>query len=105
MPIKSAEELNKLTFTDPKIAAEYLSAVYGECVFDGEFDAFLVAIRDLIQANSSMSKVANSAGIARQSLYQMLSEEGNPRLDNFASLIKAMGLQLRFEPSETSQAA
>ena len=98
MPLKSAADLNAMTFTDPKIAAEYLSAVYEECATDGQFDAFLIAVRDLIQANSSMSKVAETAGVGRQALYQMLSEEGNPRLHNFAAVLKAIGLRLKFEP-------
>lgn len=98
MPIKSAADLNARTLIDPKIAAEYLSAVYDECAADGEFDAFLIAVRDLIQTHGNMTQVAKRAGVGRQTLYQMLSRKGNPKLDNFASILKAIGLKLRFEP-------
>lgn len=99
MSIKSSADLNNRTFVDPKIAAEYLSAVYEECSTDGDFDAFLIAIRDIIQTHGNMTQVAKRAGIGRQTLYQILSEDGNPNLDNFASIIKAVGLKLRFEPT------
>jgi probable addiction module antidote protein len=98
MPLKTAADLNAKTFVDPKIAADYLSAVYEECAEDGQFDAFLVAIRDLIQNHDSMAQVAQRAGIGRQAIYQMLSENGNPKLDNFVSILKAIGLKLKFEP-------
>ncbi len=100
MPIKSAADLNARTLVDPKIAANYLSAVYEECAQDGEFDALLIAIRDLIQTHGNMTKVAKRAGVGRQALYQMLSEKGNPKLDNFASILKAVGLRLKFEPDK-----
>jgi probable addiction module antidote protein len=98
MPIKSAADLNARTFLDAKLAAEYLSAVYEECAGDGEFDAFLIALRDLIRAHSNIAKVAKRAGVSRQALYQMLSEHGNPRLESFASILKAVGLKLKFAP-------
>ena len=100
MPLKSAKNLNTKTLQDSKNAASYLSAVYEECVIDGQFDAFLIAIRDLIQASSSMSEVAETAQVGRQALYNMLSENGNPQLHNFASILNAVGLKLRFEPEE-----
>jgi len=98
MPTKSAKNLNIKTLQDPIIAAEYLSSVYEGCACDGNYEAFLVAIRDLIQANSSMSKVAETAGVGRQALYHMLSQDGNPQLSNIASVLKAIGLKLKFEP-------
>ena len=97
MPLKSTENLNKLTLTDSKVAAEYLSAVYEECAMDSNFDAFLIAIRNIIQANASMAEVAESAGVGRQALYHMLSENGNPQLYNISSVLKTMGLKIKFE--------
>ena len=98
MPVKSSADLNAQTFIDPNIAANYLSAVYEECLTDGEFSAFLIAIRDLIKTHGSMTRIAQKAGISRQALYQMLSEKGNPNLDNLASIMHAIGLKLKFEP-------
>ena len=98
MPIKRAADLNAWTLTDPQIAADYLSAVYDECSADGKFDTFLLAIRDLIQTHGNMTQEAKRAGVGRQTLDQMLSERGNPKLDNFASILKAIGLKLKFEP-------
>lgn len=98
MPTKSSADLNAVTLNNPKAAAEYLSAVYEECMTDGQFDAFLIAVRDLIQAQSSMGRVARAAGVGRQALYHMLSERGNPQLGSLASVLKAIGLKVKFEP-------
>ena len=98
MPTKSFAELDALTLTNPKSAAAYLSAVYELCAADGKFDALLLAIRELIQAHHKMGKIAKSAGVGRQALYHMLSGDGNPQLDNFAAILKAVGLKMKFEP-------
>lgn len=97
MPLKSFDDLDSKTLSKPKLAAGYLSAVYEECVQDGNFEAFLLALRRLIQTRNSMSEVAEKAGIGRQALYNMLSENGNPQLNKFASVLNAVGLKIKFE--------
>lgn len=96
MPIKSISEIDKITLNQPKVAAVYLSAVYSECLEDDNFEAFLIALRDLIQANQGMGSVAKSAGVGRQALYNMLSENGNPQLYKLSSVLKAVGLKIKF---------
>ena len=60
--------------TDPRIAADYLNAARGDSP-----KMFLVALRNVAKAHQ-MAKVAKSAGVARESLYNTLSRGGNPRL-------------------------
>ena len=50
-----------------------------------------------------MSVVAEDAGLNRESLYRALSEEGNPRLDTYDSVLDALGLDYAFKPKERSR--
>jgi probable addiction module antidote protein len=79
---------------DPGEAARYLNAAAEESE-----EMFLVALRDVAEAHR-MATVAADAGVAREALYRMLSEEGNPRLSNLLAILNAVGLRLEVVPTE-----
>jgi probable addiction module antidote protein len=54
---------------DPEYAAEYLTAARRE-----SRETFLLALRDVAEAQKGMTKVAPRAGVNRENLYRMLSE-------------------------------
>ncbi|MDQ2945664.1 MAG: putative addiction module antidote protein [Acidobacteriota bacterium] len=79
---------------DPQTAAHYINA----SLEDSE-DMLLIALRDVAEAKQ-MSKVAEDAGVAREALYKMLSEAGNPRYSSLAGVLSALKLRIRIEPIE-----
>ena len=80
---------------DPREASSYLNAA----LEDSE-EMFLVALRDVAEARQ-MAKVAKSAGIARESVYRMLTVEGNPTYNSLLGILGAVGLRLAIRPGET----
>lgn len=81
---------------DQAEAAHYVNAA----AEDSE-EMFLVALRDVAEARQ-MAKVANEAGVAREALYRMLSEDGNPRLDSLWAILNAVGLRILVKPKTPS---
>jgi probable addiction module antidote protein len=81
--------------TDKEYAALYLS----EAIRDSN-EAFLVALRDVVEASLGMAGVATAAEVNRESLYRSLSKGGNPRLSTFVSVLRALGLRLKVEPAQ-----
>jgi len=75
--------------TDPKIAERYLNASPKEGP-----DGFLKALKKVAQARQ-MTKVAQEAGVQRETLYRSLSENGNPTLETLSSVLHALGMELR----------
>ncbi len=65
-------------------------------------EAFLVALRDVAEAQKGMTRVAATAGVNRESLYRMLSGRGNPRLNSLKAVLDAIGLQIEFVPAKKS---
>ena len=57
----------------------------------------MIALRDVAEARQ-MAKVADTAGVARESVYRMLSGEGNPTYANLTGILRAVGLKLAIEP-------
>jgi probable addiction module antidote protein len=80
---------------DPREASSYLNAA----LEDSE-EMFLVALRDVAEARQ-MARVAELAGIARESVYRMLTVEGNPTYSSLLGILRAVGLKLAIRPEET----
>ncbi len=78
---------------DPREAARYFNAA----AQDSEQMA-LVALRDIAEANQGMARVAKDAGVAREAVYRMLCESGNPAYRNLSAILKSVGLKLEVTP-------
>ena len=78
---------------DPKEAAAYLSAAMEE----NDRSVFLLALRNVAEANGGLASVAEKARLNRENLYRMLSEKGNPEIKSVLSLLRSMGLKLTVE--------
>ena len=77
----------------PEEIAAYLDAVLGE----GDDKLLLVALRTVVKSRG-FAKVAQGAGVRRETLYQSFSEDGNPRLSTLHSVLGKLGLRLSVAP-------
>jgi probable addiction module antidote protein len=75
---------------NPDYAAEYLAQVLAE----KDRHAFLIALRDVVEATGSMSAMAKRVGLKRPSLYKVLSKSGNPRFDTLQAVLESLGLRM-----------
>src|ERR1700722_20348675 len=74
---------------NPERAARYLNSA----AEDSEA-MFLKALRKVALAqNRSMTEIAESSGIKRESLYRMLSETGNPTSENRRAILAVLGFK------------
>lgn len=80
-------------------AAEYLASeadivAYLEAALeDGDPAVVASALGDIARAKG-MTKVAQRAGLGRESLYKALSSNGNPELATVLRVVRALGLRL-----------
>jgi probable addiction module antidote protein len=79
---------------DAQIAAEYLTA----CLEDDNADVFLSALADVAKARG-MGRVAEAAGLGRESLYKALMPGSHPRHETIARVIRSLGLRLTIAPN------
>jgi probable addiction module antidote protein len=75
---------------DRKEAEAYLNASLDE----NDPELFLLALRNVAEAQGGMSKFSKKAKLNRENLYRMLSREGNPQLDSLTQLLDVMGFRL-----------
>lgn len=100
MPTKDYNEFLFEQLQDPEVAAEYLSAAIEE----GSTHEFLLALRNVAEAHGGVGVLSNITDLNRQSMYKMLSEDGNPTLSSLLTVLRAVGLNVKFTSSEKEAA-
>ena len=94
-PYRTHDEATADMFrNDPAFAAEYLNAV----LEDGDQAEVLVALRHVVNARSSIQKVAEETALNANTLYRTLSPTGNPELRSLTKVLRAVGLKIAIEP-------
>jgi len=80
----------------PAETAAYLDA----SLEDGDRLVFLMAVKDVTDANGGIREIATAAAahLNRETLYRTLSKNGNPKLTSLDSILHAVGLRLSVEP-------
>ncbi|MBI1387934.1 MAG: putative addiction module antidote protein [bacterium] len=83
---------------NPELAPVFLQTVLED--YDHELDAkaLLLALRHMAKANGGMTALARKTNLNRGKLYKTLSPEGNPRLKNLQTILKAFGYTLTIKP-------
>ena len=79
-------------------AVAYLNAAWEESL-DGDEESqklFLLALRNVAEAQGGLGKLARRVHIRREQLYRILSPNGNPGLRIIRALLVALGVSLRF---------
>lgn len=95
MKLKDIHEILDYDLQDPEYASLYLNDALNE----GSSEEFLLALRNIIIANQETFEIAEEISLEKESLYQVLSEFGNPNFSTVYKVISALGLQISFEPS------
>ena len=87
--------IEKLRDHDEAVA--YLNSALEESLKGDEESQhlFLLAVRNVAEAQGGVSELAKKSHLGRESLYKTLSEKGNPKWHTLVSLIIALGLNLR----------
>ena len=83
----------------PEEIEDFMTENFEEYARDGDSAALLSALR-IVARVKSISAIAEEVGMTRQGLQKALSAEGNPRLDNISSIMRALGYRLMPERVE-----
>ena len=60
-------------------------------LLDGDMETALGQLRDVVNATVGFDALSAETGIPKTSLMRMLSDQGNPRAANLATILKAIG--------------
>jgi probable addiction module antidote protein len=75
---------------NPEFAAEYLSQTLAE----NDPAAFLIALRDVVEASSGTRSMSRRLKTRRASLHRVLSADGNPTVSTVQQVLEPLGLRM-----------
>lgn len=78
---------------DKKEAAAFLQVALTEYQHDDDLEAFLLALRQVAEAQGGLAKLSKKTHLNRESLYKTLSSRGNPKLQTISVLLKGLGFE------------
>ena len=82
---------------NPLEAKAYLEVALENYEEDKDTEAFLMALRDVAEAQGGISKLAQRTHLNRQNLYHVLSKRGNPKLDTIGTVLHGLGFKLSIQ--------
>jgi HTH-type transcriptional regulator / antitoxin HigA len=92
--LRTLDEITENYFRDhPDEIDDYLMEIFQDFAEDDDAGALLASLRVIARVRG-VSDMAVKAGMSRQGVQKALSGDGNPRLGNIASIMKAMGYYL-----------
>jgi probable addiction module antidote protein len=75
---------------EPEFAAEYLTQTLAE----KDPEAFLIALRDVVEAAGGVGELAGKVTLKRASLYKILSAKGNSTVTTLQQVLEPLGLRM-----------
>ncbi len=96
------DDFLKEELQDKQLAAMFLE----ECLADGNIELFKKALKHVADAQlGGVTALSRDVDLNRQSLYRILSEDGNPRLNTLVKILDALGLRIAVSTKGNSDAA
>ena len=83
----------------PEEIAAYVEEIFEEYARDNDATALLASLRVLAQVRG-VTALAEATGMSRQGIQHALSPKGNPRFENIAAILRALGYRLTPAPIE-----
>jgi probable addiction module antidote protein len=94
---KWREVLTERLKNNPKEAKAYLQAALEEYQEDQNKEAFLLALRTLVDAKGGMDWLSKQTHLNRPQLYRTLSATGNPTLGTLTKVLGTLGFRLSIQ--------
>lgn len=102
---KSFDEYLIESLKNPEKATAYLQVALDEYQQDGDTEFFMMALRNVAQANGGVGQLAKKIDSNRQNLYHTLSHKGNPTLSTLTNILGGLGFHLSISPLSLPQHA
>ncbi|MDE0399503.1 MAG: transcriptional regulator [Candidatus Poribacteria bacterium] len=86
--------------TDTEFAMYYLEAALADYKEDGNTDSLWIALRDVVEAQGGIGKLAQRTKADLQHLNDIFDAKQKPHLDNLQNILSGLGFQIRLEFAE-----
>ncbi|PSN12904.1 transcriptional regulator [filamentous cyanobacterium CCT1] len=99
MPVRDYQADLLVRLTDSDYAAMYLKASLDETLKDGDWDAFLLALDNVVEARQTTLANITDDDVAGQPLQQTFGNPKTPTLESFVAVLSSVGLAIDVKPA------
>ena len=85
---------------NPEDAKVYLSVALEDFEKNGDIDAFLLAVKDVAEAQGDLTKLAERVSLTDEAIHKVLSANGNPQLHTIFKILYELGFRFSIEARE-----
>ncbi len=82
------------SLSDKAQAVAYLEVALEEYELDQDANAFMLALKNVVQAQGGVGELSKKTGLDRAHLYRVFSRQGNPRFLTLNNILRALGFRL-----------
>ena len=93
MPVRDYRSDLLARLADPDYAALYLKTALDETLKDGDKEAFLLAVRDVVEARQAIQESSSTS----DNLRQAMAQEDLLTLDAVVSVLSGVGITIEFK--------
>ncbi|MBD2429204.1 transcriptional regulator [Phormidium sp. FACHB-1136] len=97
MPVRDYKSDLLVRLADPDYAALYLKTALDETLKDGDKEAFLLAVKDVADAQAATVSIADQAEIVDELLPGKATVDGTPTVEMLLSVLDRVGLTMEFK--------
>lgn len=97
---RNYQESLRARLVDAAYAKEYLAIALEEYEVDGNIEAFLLAVKDVANAQGGLSKLATRVQLSHQSLDKVFSENGTLQFSTIDAILHGLGFKFSIEAFE-----
>lgn len=88
---------------DPEDAKIFLSVIIEEYAEDSDTEAFLLALKDVTEAQGGIKKIMENSKLSKQDIDNFFADKDNPRFDILEAILQALGFRLSVEFIEANK--
>ena len=97
MPVRDYKSDLLVRLADPDYAALYLKTALDETLKDGDKEAFLLAVKDVAEAQAATVSAADPTEVADEPLPGKPTVDGTPTVETLLSVLDRVGLTMEFK--------
>jgi probable addiction module antidote protein len=86
--------IDALNLANPREAAEYLAIALDDYEEDGDLNAFLIALRRIIEVKGGITELSRKTGLNRQNIHRILNNKVNPKFNTLKTILSYLGFKL-----------
>ncbi|MDJ0600544.1 MAG: transcriptional regulator [Crocosphaera sp.] len=98
MPVKNYRDDLLKRLCDPNYSSQYLKAALDETLKDGNQEAFLLALKNIIEAKLSVNDIAKNTDYLQKKSVNCSLDQEPLTLENLLFVLHSVGLTIDFKP-------